>query len=86
MVHPYVNTAYTIFSVKLCLNGTLASVDFMEVILGDIPVYFDYTWATPAHVCPDRLTPARVCTVGGCTRTCAQWSLTWPGNPTTVSA
>ena len=42
-VSPHVNTTYTVFSIKLynltilCLNGTLPCVDFMEVIVGDIP-------------------------------------------------
>ena len=48
----HVNTASTIFSINkdlcrkaatynlttLCLNGTLSCVDFMDVIMGDIPL------------------------------------------------
>ena len=43
---PHVNTTDPIFSAKLliynlttlCLNGTLPCVDFLEVIMGDIPI------------------------------------------------
>ena len=41
---PHGNTAYTIFSVKVlyiaspnCLNGRLSCVNFVDVIMGDIP-------------------------------------------------
>ena len=45
----HVNNPYTILSIKLlyihnittlCLNGTLSCVDFMDVIMGDIPDIF----------------------------------------------
>ena len=39
---PHVNTADTICAIyniaTLCLNGTLSCVDFMAVIMGDIPI------------------------------------------------
>ena len=42
---PHVNIAYTIFSIKLiyinllCLNGTHSCVDFMDGIIGHIPLF-----------------------------------------------
>ena len=49
---PHVNTAYTIFSIKLvlvnlselCLNGTLSCVDLMDVIMGDSLYVFFLSW------------------------------------------
>ena len=40
-VIPHVNTACTIISISLatvCLKGAFSCVDFMDVIMGDIPV------------------------------------------------
>ena len=46
MLFSHVNTAYTVFSIKLiynlntlCLNGTLFCVDFMDVTMGDEPLF-----------------------------------------------
>ena len=43
LLFSHVNTAYTIFSISLlcnlvCLNGTRPCLDFMDVIMGGIPL------------------------------------------------